>query len=64
MGLKVNRELCIGAGHCVQVAPDLFDQDESDGLVVQLVENPGTDLQGALREAASLCPSGALGIDS
>ena len=53
-----DRDVCIGAGMCVLTAPDRFDQDD-DGLVVLLSAEP---VDAAAREAASLCPSGAIRI--
>jgi len=58
--IEVDAENCVGAGQCVLVAPEVFDQDD-DGVVVVL---PGTLTdpvgQKAAREAAVLCPSRAL----
>jgi ferredoxin len=46
---------------CVVSAPAVFDQDD-DGLVLLLVEDPdGADADGA-RAAVTLCPSGALAV--
>ena len=61
-GVRVtaDREVCIGAGMCALTAPDVFDQDDDDGLVRVLVEMPGESTAPAVREAVKLCPSGAL----
>ena len=56
--LAVDRELCIGAGQCALSAPGHFDQDD-EGLVV-LLAPPADPPDLALRDAARLCPSGAL----
>ncbi|MFY1632193.1 (4Fe-4S)-binding protein [Solwaraspora sp. WMMB335] len=58
--LLVDPDRCVGAGHCVRFAPELFDQDPDVGVVVW--RGGGADrLDGdALREVAALCPSGAL----
>lgn len=59
MSVVVHKDACVGAGQCALVAPDVFDQDD-DGIVIVLDENP----QGAAREAAQravrLCPARAL----
>jgi ferredoxin len=61
MKIVADRDVCIGAGLCVGTSETVFDQDD-DGIVLVLVEQPeGADADGA-REAASLCPSGALRV--
>lgn len=59
MKIAADRDTCIGAGLCVTTAPDVYDQDD-EGLVVVLVEDPSGEHQAAAREAVGLCPSGAL----
>jgi ferredoxin len=56
--------LCIGGGMCVMAAPRVFDQSEDEGLVVVLDEHPPPEEHDAVREAARLCPSGAILIRS
>lgn len=61
MKIAADRDVCIGAGLCVATSEAVFDQDD-DGIVLVLVEEPeGADADAA-REAASLCPSGALRV--
>lgn len=61
MKIVADRYVCIGAGLCVGTSDTVFDQDD-DGIVVVLVEDPeGADADLA-REAVSLCPSSALRI--
>lgn len=61
MKIAADRDVCIGAGLCVGTSDTVFDQDD-DGIVVVLVEQPeGADADLA-REAVSLCPSSALRI--
>ena len=61
--VRIDQEKCIGAGHCVRAAADVFDQREDDGIVVLLLaETPdarATDLQKAER----LCPAQAIRIE-
>ena len=59
MKVFADRDVCIGAGMCVMTAA-LFDQGE-DGIVVidDAVEVPAEEQQH-VRNAVSLCPSGAL----
>ncbi|WP_228981150.1 ferredoxin [Streptomyces sp. DH12] len=63
MALHADRERCQGAGMCALTAPDLFDQDPEDGRVVLRRPAPAYEAgpTGArAREAAALCPAGAL----
>lgn len=48
---------------CAMTAPDLFEQDEQQGLVV-VRRRPETDEEiAAARKAVDLCPSGALSLE-
>ena len=62
MKIEILREKCVGAGNCVELAAKIFGQDEADGKVVlksaaEIDENPD------VRQAAMLCPVGAILID-
>jgi ferredoxin len=59
--VAVDEDLCIGAGQCVLVAPDIFDQDDK-GLVILLDATPPPELHEAARKAAKLCPARAITI--
>lgn len=62
MRVTADRNVCIGAGLCALTAPSVFDQDD-DGLVKVLQADPaGDDDRSAAREAANVCPSGAVQI--
>jgi ferredoxin len=60
MKILVNEEKCCGAGQCVQVAPELFDQREEDGVVVVLEAEPSPEQYDAVREAVAMCPGAAI----
>jgi ferredoxin len=60
MKIEANRDVCIGAGMCVMTAPDVFDQDEDDGLVVVLQAEVPAEHAEAAAQAVARCPSGAL----
>jgi len=62
MKVTVHVEKCVGAGHCVGVAPEVFAQGEDDGLVILLIERPAAAQHDAVRSAARLCPSLAIEI--
>jgi ferredoxin len=44
----------------VRLAPEVFDQGEEDGIVVLLDATPPEQQHKAVREAACVCPSGAI----
>ena len=60
--VRVDEDLCIGAGQCVLVAPQIFDQDDR-GLVILLDASPPPALHEAARKAARLCPAKAITIE-
>lgn len=60
MRVEVDRDTCCGAGNCVLTAPTVFDQDDRDGLVRLLDANPPDLVHPRVREAAVVCPSGAI----
>ncbi len=62
MRIAADRDLCIGSGMCVVSAPAVFDQDDDEGLVELLVDEPDGPDAAAAREAVDLCPSGALRV--
>jgi ferredoxin len=64
MRLRVDGDRCIGAGQCVRLAPDVFDQDEDDGTVVLLRESVPADREAVAREAVNACPAQAIAVDS
>ncbi|MFC7896652.1 ferredoxin [Streptomyces sp. NPDC057381] len=63
MRIVADPDRCVGAGQCVRIAPELFDQGEHDGIVVVLDAEPGADLLSAADEAVDLCPAQALSAD-
>ncbi|MFG1700668.1 ferredoxin [Nonomuraea sp. NPDC049309] len=60
MKVIVDEDKCCGAGQCVLLAPEVFDQREDDGIVMLLDESPGADRHAAVREAAAVCPGAAI----
>jgi len=63
MKVSVDQDKCCGAGTCVLLAADVFDQRDSDGIVVLLDEAPADPLHDIVREAASVCPGVAITVD-
>ena len=64
MKVLVDEEKCCGAGSCVLLAPDVFDQRDEDGIVVLLDATPAAELHAAVREAANVCPGAAIRVES
>ena len=60
MRVIVDKERCIGAGQCVLLAPDVFDQRDDDGVVILLQEHPPAELHEDVRQAARICPALAI----
>ncbi|MFI1278490.1 ferredoxin [Micromonospora sp. NPDC020751] len=60
MRIEVDRDRCCGSGNCVLAAPEVFDQDEADGLVLLLRPAPLAGAADRIRRAADLCPAGAI----
>ncbi|MFD0007459.1 ferredoxin [Streptomyces sp. NPDC127178] len=63
MKVNVDQGRCCGAGQCVLIAPEVFDQRDEDGIVTLLEPSPADGLQAAAREAAAVCPASAITID-
>ena len=60
MRIGVDVDRCRGAGQCALTAPEVFDQDEDDGTVVVLVDEPPSDLHESVALAARLCPNSVI----
>jgi len=60
MRIRVDVDRCRGAGQCALTAPEVFDQDEDDGTVVVLVDEPPSDLHESVALAAQLCPNSVI----
>ncbi|WP_285785328.1 ferredoxin [Microbispora sp. NBRC 16548] len=59
----VDEAKCCGAGQCVLIAPEVFDQRDEDGIVVLLEPEPAEDQHTAVREAAAVCPAAAIRLE-
>ncbi|MDX8029085.1 ferredoxin [Lentzea sp. BCCO 10_0856] len=64
MKITVDQDKCCGAGTCVLLAPDVFDQRDEDGIVVLLDQEPPASLHSLVQEAASVCPAAAISVTS
>lgn len=63
MRVSVDQDVCCGSGNCVLTVPDVFDQRDSDGIVVLRQAQPAAELHERVRDAAWTCPSGAIRFD-
>lgn len=64
MRIVVDHRRCVGAGQCVVVSPELFDQNENDGTVIVLRPHlQGDDEIALAREAADACPGRTLSLE-
>ncbi|MER5622782.1 ferredoxin [Streptosporangium sp. NPDC002544] len=62
MKVTVDEAKCCGAGQCVLIAPEVFDQREDDGIIILLESEPAGNLHAAVREAAAVCPAAAIEV--
>ncbi|MEU5528944.1 ferredoxin [Micromonospora chersina] len=58
----VDRDRCCGAGNCVVTAPEVFDQDDEEGLVLLRRAEPPAGAVDRVRLAVELCPAGAISV--
>lgn len=56
----VDRNVCIGSGICVSIAPDVFDLDDE---MRSHVVNPEAATDALYREAAENCPTQAIVLE-
>jgi ferredoxin len=61
MKVTIDRELCIGAGNCVRLAPESFDQDE-EAVGVPLADDYPEELRPLLMRVQAECPSRAITV--
>ncbi|MFE6887763.1 ferredoxin [Streptomyces sp. NPDC057694] len=60
MKITVDEGKCCGAGQCVLIAPEVFDQRDDDGIVILLDVEPPSEQHPLVDEAASVCPAAAI----
>ncbi|WP_442809616.1 ferredoxin [Streptomyces sp. NBC_01335] len=58
--MSVDTTLCMGSGLCALALPEVFDQDDVDGLVVLLDPEPPRELHDDVAEAVNRCPVQAI----
>jgi ferredoxin len=61
MKITIEPDKCIASGGCVFASPEVFDQDD-DGIVVLLDENPDEALRAKILEAIDACPAAVITV--
>lgn len=61
MRVKANFDLCESNAICVGMAPDYFDLDDDDNLVI-LQEDVPAERVDELRQVVASCPKAALSL--
>ncbi len=62
MKVVVDRGKCVSSGNCVMNASDIFDQDEDDGRVRLLIDQPSPGRADAVHRAVKACPAQAISV--
>jgi ferredoxin len=62
MNVHVDRDRCVASGQCAAIAPGVFDQRESDGVVVLLTATPPVEAAEDVEYAAGACPAQAIQV--
>ncbi|MFB7383635.1 ferredoxin [Kitasatospora purpeofusca] len=62
MHVNVERDRCCSSGQCVMTVPEIFEQDDQDGLVRVLLSAVPAPRFADVRLAAELCPGGAITV--
>jgi ferredoxin len=59
MEVRVDRDLCEANGVCTGIAPEVFDLDEEDELVISQPQ-PSEEMRDRIEQAVASCPKNAL----
>ena len=60
MRFKVDKELCIGCGMCIDMCPEVFKYDDSGISEAVGDDITSKDVEGKAEEAMNLCPVEAI----
>ena len=60
MKVTVDSDLCIGSGTCAMTAPEVFDQDAAEAVVVLLDPEPPPAQHEAVLLAVQRCPAAVI----
>ncbi|MFJ5157495.1 ferredoxin [Streptomyces sp. NPDC088353] len=62
MHLETDTTRCVASGQCALSAPAVFDQEDDDDKVIVLDAAPTLAEHSRTRQAAALCPAGAIHV--
>lgn len=62
MEIRVERDRCIGSSNCVMQMPDVFTQDDEEGLVEVLDASGAGHDRDAVENVAYSCPAQAIEV--
>lgn len=62
MQVSIDQDLCCNSGQCVATVPEVFEQDDHDGLVRVRRTTLAPALHADVRLASVLCPGGAITV--
>jgi ferredoxin len=62
MKVAVDTSMCIGSGTCALTAPAVFDQDESEAVVVLIDSSPPEGEREAVLLAVQRCPAAVIRV--
>ncbi|HAX72757.1 MAG TPA: ferredoxin [Firmicutes bacterium] len=57
----VDRDVCIGCGACVSIAPEIYEIDD-EGISVPIVDQIKAEILSLAEEARDCCPVDAISI--
>ena len=58
--VSVDRGVCVSSGNCAASVPEVFDQDDVEGVVILRDEQPPHELHERVEMAEQLCPVRAI----
>jgi ferredoxin len=59
--VRVDASVCAGFGVCLGLSPEVFELHDDGYAIVRVAEVP-RQLEHAVRQAVSQCPSGAISL--
>ena len=62
MKITLDLDLCVGHGQCEDAAPEVFRVND-EGLVVQLIADPGEEYREQVEDAARRCPADVIKVE-